>query len=191
MFGISNVGLQEVVFENGTKVGIASARANVIGGGDWAADRLLPDAFRAFDKHEHVVVRNPLAVRPWQHVLEPISGYLLLAEKLYSAKEDYSEGWNFGPNDQDAQTVSQVLDFIISRWPYEVKWIKDENSHPHEAKLLKLDISKARARLGWQPRWDLSRALQATINWHVAWLAGIDMREFSLQQISDFESDGS
>jgi CDP-glucose 4,6-dehydratase len=175
-------------FQSQTSVSLASARAgNVIGGGDWSGDRLIPDVLKAFDLGKPVVIRNPLATRPWQHVLEPISGYLSLAEKLYNSENEYAEGWNFGPNDEDAKPVSEVLEYLVAHWPSHASWSLDESSQPHEAQLLKLDISKAKARLKWAPRWDLNKAMQTIIEWHFAWVNGEDMKAFSLNQICDFE----
>ena len=175
-------------FQSQTSVSLASARAgNVIGGGDWSDDRLIPDVLKAFDLGKPVVIRNPLATRPWQHVLEPISGYLTLAEKLYASESEYAEGWNFGPNDEDAQPVGEVLDYLVVHWPTRASWSLDKSSQPHEAQLLKLDISKAKAKLNWAPRWNLNKAIQTIIDWHFAWINGEDMKEFSLKQIRDFE----
>ena len=175
-------------FQGNSDVSLASARAgNVIGGGDWANDRLIPDALRAFDSGNSVIIRNPLAVRPWQHVLEPVSGYLMLAEKLYYSQDEYSEGWNFGPDDRDAKPVGDVLEYLVANWPSIVTWSIDKSSQPHEAQLLKLDITKARALLKWEPRWDLNKALQSIIKWHFAWLNAEDMEIVTLDQIDDFE----
>ena len=175
-------------FKDKSAISIATARAgNVIGGGDWSDDRLIPDALKAFEKREPVLIRNHLAVRPWQHVLEPISGYLTLAEKLYDAGDDYAEGWNFGPNDDDAKSVGDVLDYLVANWNTAVSWSLDNSEQPHEAQLLKLDISKAKKRLKWIPHWDLSKTLQTIIQWHDSWLKGQDMRTITLNQIHDYE----
>ena len=150
-------------------IGLASVRAgNVIGGGDWAIDRLIPDILRSFDVNEAVIVRNPEATRPWQHVLEPLSGYLVLAQKLYDNCDEYAEGWNFGPDEQDVQPVNWVLDKMISNWSNS-SWSTDNNINPYEAGYLKLDISKARERLNWKPVWELDIALERIIFWHKAW----------------------
>ena len=175
-------------FGNDSVVSLASARAgNVIGGGDWSDDRLISDALRAFEKKTPLVVRNPSATRPWQHVLEPISGYLTLAERLYVSGSDFAEGWNFGPRDEDARPVSDILDFLVENWPEDVSWIFNPNEELREAQLLKLDISKAKARLNWEPRWALSKTLESIIEWHQSWLSGADMRTVTLAQISSFE----
>lgn len=173
---------------------LASGRAgNVIGGGDWANDRLIPDILRAFQKKEAVVVRNPLATRPWQHVLEPLSGYLVLAEALYESygKQglNVSEGWNFGPKDEDAQPVEWILNSMVKQWGEGADWILDKNPQPHEAKFLKLDISKAKSKLHWQPTWRLEQTLNHIINWHKAWLSGADMKKACQQEIEDYLND--
>lgn len=165
---------------------IGSARAgNVIGGGDWADDRILPDLFRAIDAGNPLIVRHPGAIRPWQHVLEPLSGYLALAERLFSDGAAYAEGWNFGPSDDDARPVSWILDHVGALRP-ELDWRIDGAQHVHEAHFLKLDSSKARERLGWRPAWPLEVALEQTIAWHSAWRAGKDMRQTSLDQIAAY-----
>jgi CDP-glucose 4,6-dehydratase len=171
-------------------VAVASARAgNVIGGGDWARDRLIPDLLSALTRGESVRIRNPHAVRPWQHVLEPLSGYLGLAEKLASGEgSSYGEAWNFGPADDDARPVQWIVERMIERWGGNASWVRDEEPQPHEANYLKLDCSKAHARLGWKPRWNLSNALSAIIDWQQAYAAGSDMRAKTLAQIRDFES---
>jgi len=159
-------------------IGLASVRAgNVIGGGDWADDRLIPDILRSFEKGESVVIRNPKATRPWQHVLEPLSGYLILAEKLYKNQKKYAEGWNFGPNEKDVKPVEWILDKMTSRWP-DSSWELDQNSNPHEASFLKLDISKAKSKLGWKPVWELSYTLEKIIDWHKAWLDKEDIQTY-------------
>lgn len=170
-------------------VSLASARAgNVIGGGDWSDDRLIPDMLKAFDKGESVLIRNPLATRPWQHVLEPILGYLMLAEKLYLSGKEFAEGWNFGPRDEDVRTVGDVLDYLVTHWPAKASWQLDSDEQPHEAQLLKLDISKAKAKLKWQPIWSLDTTLQSIIDWHQSWLSGADMRAVTLNQINNYEN---
>ena len=175
-------------FHDKTSVSIGSARAgNVIGGGDWSCDRLIPDALRAFDLGEPVIIRNPLATRPWQHVLEPVSGYLTLAQKLYITGCEYAEGWNFGPTSEGNKAVGEVLDYLVAHWPSDVSWVLDKRAQPHEAQLLKLDISKAKERLKWSPRWDLNTTLKKIIEWHDALANEEDMRAFTLSQIADFE----
>jgi len=170
-------------------IALASARAgNVIGGGDWAADRLVPDILRAFEKREPVIIRNPHSTRPWQHVLEPLSGYLALAERLYHEGQAFADGWNFGPHDDDARPVQWIVEHMVRSWGGEAAWQLDEGQHPHEAHYLKLDISKARAKLGWQPRWHLATALGHIVEWHHAWLDKADIRAKCLQQISQYQN---
>lgn len=169
---------------------LASVRAgNVIGGGDWAADRLIPDTIRAITQQKPVVIRNPDAIRPWQHVLEPLSGYLTIAEKLYEKGPTFADGWNFGPNDEDAKPVRWIVDRLTQSWGEGARWIMDSAEHPHEAHYLKLDCSKAKMQLDWQPRWQLAQALDKIIEWHKAHLGQADMRAFTLKQISDYQAD--
>lgn len=170
-------------------VAIASGRAgNVIGGGDWAEDRLIPDIMRAIVNGRPVNIRNPHAIRPWQHVLEPLSGYLILAQKLYEEGASYAEGWNFGPSDEDAKPVQCIVEKLTKAWGQGASWMLDESNHPHEANYLKLDCSKAKARLNWLPRWRLEEALGAIVDWHQAHQAGKNMREVTLQQIAMYET---
>ena len=170
-------------------IGLASVRAgNVIGGGDWADDRLIPDILRSFEKNEPVVIRNPKATRPWQHALEPLSGYLILAQKLYEDQKEYAEGWNFGPNEQDVKPVDWILDKMIVKWP-NASWELDSNSNSHEAEFLKLDISKAKSKLGWKPVWGLSYTLEKIIAWHGAWLNKEDMQAACLAEIEEYTRD--
>lgn len=172
-------------------IALGTARAgNVIGGGDWADDRLVPDILRALEKKAPVQIRNPHAIRPWQHVLEPLSGYLILAERLYGADgAAFAEGWNFGPIDSDARPVQWIVQEICSDWGQGATWRLQPGDHPHEATYLKLDISKARQRLQWEPRWSLHTALARVTEWHRAWLKGADMRAQCLDQISQYVSD--
>jgi CDP-glucose 4,6-dehydratase len=176
-------------FLQGQGIGLASVRAgNVIGGGDWADDRLIPDILRSFEKSESVVIRNPKATRPWQHVLEPLSGYLILVQKLYKDQKKYAEGWNFGPNEKDVKPVDWILDKMIFKWP-DASWRLDVNSSPHEADFLKLDISKAKSKLGWSPIWELSYTLEKIIAWHQAWLNKEDMQAVCLAEIKEYTRD--
>jgi CDP-glucose 4,6-dehydratase len=168
-------------------IALATARAgNVIGGGDWAADRLIPDILRALEKKRPVLIRNPDAVRPWQHVLEPLSGYLLLAERLVEHGQTDAEGWNFGPRDEDGKPVQWITERMCAAWGEGASWESQPGDHPAEANLLKLDISKARQRLAWAPRWPLETALDRIVDWHRAWLAGQDMRAVCLRQIAQY-----
>lgn len=180
---VTNAYRQSFFRETGTA--LASARAgNVIGGGDWAADRLVPDILRAFEQDQPVVIRNPHATRPWQHVLEPLSGYLVLAQQLYADGQAWAEGWNFGPNDDDARPVQWIVERMAESWGPGASWQIDGGNHPHEANYLKLDISKAKGLLGWHPRWELAAALGHIISWHRAWLRKEDMRALCLAQIN-------
>ena len=170
-------------------VGLATGRAgNVIGGGDWAGDRLIPDIVRAISENKAVSIRNPHAIRPWQHVLEPLSGYLLLAEKLYVQGGDYADGWNFGPNDADTRPVQWIAEFRTEQWGEGASWELDGRDHPHEAHYLKLDCSKARTHLHWSPRWRLEQALSAIIDWQHAYRDNKDMRAFTQSQIETYTS---
>ena len=165
-------------------VAIASARAgNVIGGGDWADDRLIPDIMRAITQGRAVTIRNPHAIRPWQHVLEPLSGYLKLAQKLYEEGAAYAEGWNFGPNDEDAKPVQWIVEQLTQSWGEGASWLLDGGEHPHEAHYLKLDCSKAKSRLDWHPRWHLDEALKRIVDWQKQYLYGRDMRAVTIEQI--------
>jgi len=167
-------------------VGLASVRAgNVIGGGDWANDRLIPDILRSFERKKAVIIRNPKATRPWQHVLEPLSGYLLLAQKMYNNSEKFAEGWNFGPNEKDVKSVGWILDEMISKWPNS-SWRLDSSSNPHEADFLKLNISKAQSKLDWNPIWELSDSLERIVTWHQSWLHGDDMYLVCLNEIKTY-----
>ena len=166
---------------------LASARAgNVIGGGDWAKDRLIPDILRAFEKSEPVVIRNPSSTRPWQHVLEPLSGYLVLAQELFLNGDNFAEGWNFGPNDKDCKPVSWILDEMVSNWGNNASWSLDKNNNPHEAGFLKLDCSKASNRLKWNPKWNLQETLEMIVTWHQNYLKGVNMNKECLKEINKY-----
>jgi len=169
---------------------IASVRAgNVIGGGDWAEDRLIPDIIRAFQKNEIVEIRNPNAIRPWQHVLEPLAGYIQLAEQMVAKPKRYAQAWNFGPNDDDAKPVEWIVKQIAQQWSKlnrQADWKIDQADHPHEANYLKLDCSKAHAMLNWYPKWNLQMALQKIITWHHAETDNKNMREVTLSQIEEY-----
>lgn len=169
------------------RVALASGRAgNVIGGGDWAEDRLIPDILRAIIAGRPVVIRSPHAIRPWQHVLEPLFGYLQLAQKLCEQGVAYGEGWNFGPSDEDAKPVQWIVERMTQQWGEGAAWHLDEGAHPHEAHYLKLDCSKAKMRLDWHPRWHLAQTLEMIVAWQRAWLAKEDMRRFTLKQIEQY-----
>ena len=166
-------------------VALASARAgNVIGGGDWANDRLIPDFIRAITQNEKVKIRNPQAIRPWQHVLEPLSGYLLLAQKLYTEGSLYAEGWNFGPEDSDAKNVLWIIKKICALWGENASFQIDSSKNTHEANYLKLDCSKAKARLGWFPKWDIETTLNHIVDWNKAYLKSDDIRTRTEKEIS-------
>jgi CDP-glucose 4,6-dehydratase len=173
-------------FLSDSNVNLASVRAgNVISGGDWAADRLIPDFFRASDAGESLNVRYPKAIRPWQHVLEPLSGYLILAEKLYNGGIAFAEAWNFGPDEEDSRSVGWIIERLCSQIEGS-KWASDNSTQPHEASLLKLDSSKAKAMLGWSPRWNLETALTKTADWHKAWKCEEDMGSITSMQINNY-----
>lgn len=168
-------------------VGLASARAgNVIGGGDWATDRLIPDCIRALLAKKKILIRNPDAIRPWQHVLEPLSGYLVLAQKLYENGPRFSEAWNFGPDDTDARTVEWIVQTICEKWGQNAAYEIDKGEHPHEAHYLKLDCSKAKSELGWYPWWNLEKAIDKVIEWTKAYKNKQNIKEVCLKQIDEY-----
>jgi CDP-glucose 4,6-dehydratase len=175
-------------FFQGKGVGVATARAgNVIGGGDWARDRLVPDVIAALATRQSALVRNPKSVRPWQHVLEPLAGYIALAESLARDPEAFSEAWNFGPSPDSVRPVVELVETICALWGDGARWHTADLAAPHEAKLLAVDASKARARLPWRPRLALRDCLRWTVEWHRALLAGEDMRDHSLRQIRRYQ----
>lgn len=166
---------------------VASARAgNVIGGGDWSADRLIPDAIKSFEVSQTLMLRNPLATRPWQHVLEPLSGYLILAQSLYQDGEKFSSAWNFGPKDRDNRSVQEVITYLCKQWGPSAKWHQDTSLQPHEAGLLKLDCSKTNQQLRWEPKWNLETAIEKIIQWHKAYLGKENMQALTLKQIEQY-----
>jgi CDP-glucose 4,6-dehydratase len=173
-------------------VALASARAgNVIGGGDWAPDRLIPDIMRAIEAGQPVKIRNPHAIRPWQHVLEPLSGYLTLAQRLYEAGPAFAEGWNFGPAEADAQPVQWIVERLIQMWGEGARWQLDSQNHSlHEAHYLKLDCSKARSALGWKPIWGLEQALRMLTDWHKCALQGENIYAKTLSQVNEYQAEG-
>jgi len=169
-------------------VAVATARAgNVIGGGDCAQDRLIPDLIRGFIAGESVLIRHPNAIRPWQHVLEPLGGYLALAGRLLNREVSFASAWNFGPEDRDAKPVAWIADELCRLWPGNAGWQKEEGVHVHEATYLKLDCSKAHSQLGWRPALSLSGALQLIVDWTQHWQGGGDMQSFTLKQIAEYQ----
>jgi len=170
-------------------VSVATTRAgNVVGGGDWAKDRLIPDIMNAFIENRPVIIRYPNAIRPWQHVLEPLRGYLRLAEELWHHESDFAGAWNFGPNDEDSRPVSWVADHLTSLWGKGASWESDSTQHPHEATYLKLDCSKARSLLGWSPKLELTTTLQWIVEWYRAYLQQKNMRPVTEAEISRYEN---
>jgi CDP-glucose 4,6-dehydratase len=168
---------------------IASARSgNVIGGGDWAQDRLIPDIIRSLIAGEAIKIRHPHAIRPWQHVLEPLSGYLLLAEKLFSNGTTYAEAWNFASHPEDAKSVQWIVEKIITQWGHHSQWFRQSGETLHEAHYLKLDCAKAHALLNWQPCWNLAQALEKIVIWHQAQMRGTDMKALSVAQIEEYSA---
>jgi CDP-glucose 4,6-dehydratase len=170
------------------KVAVATVRAgNVIGGGDWARDRLVPDAMRAFGEGRQVVLRNPRSTRPWQHVLEPIGGYLHLAEKLLQG-DDLASGWNFGPRDADCRPVGEVVDALAKLWGRGAGWVLEAGAQPHEAASLRLDCAKASAQLGWEPKLRLPTALEWVTEWYDGALRGVDARALCEKDLTRYQA---
>lgn len=176
-------------FLNHSKITMATVRAgNVIGGGDWAEDRIIPDFIRAYREKKQIKIRNPKATRPWQHVMEPLSGYVLLAEKCYKEKK-YGEAWNFGPDDNDCKPVEYIMESMKQFMPNHlgVELVGNQNQ-PHEAHFLKLDCSKAHSILGWAPKLNISHALKLTADWYLSFIQGDDMRSKTLEQIRAYKN---
>jgi CDP-glucose 4,6-dehydratase len=170
-------------------IAVASVRAgNVIGGGDWAEDRLIPDFIRAVSKGKEIKIRSPYAIRPWQHVLEPLTGYLILAEKLYNGGSEFAEAWNFGPDDTDTRTVEWIAKTFCDLWGDGSAYKIDTDPQPHEAGYLKLDCSKAKIRLGWFTRWDIKTTIKYIVEWNKSFLSGANMRNVTLEQIETYYS---
>lgn len=171
-----------------SQVNVASARAgNVIGGGDWGEDRLIPDIMRGVLEGEPVRIRRPDAVRPWQHVLNPVAGYLDLAAALLESG-DFASGWNFGPDPGDTLPVGEIVELLDRSWPGGFSWEQDEGPHPHEAAFLSLDSTKARERLGWQPAWGIEQAVGAIVEWFEGFRSGADIRALTEAQVEAFEA---
>lgn len=169
-------------------VAVATVRAgNVIGGGDWSTDRLIPDLIRGFLNGKPVEIRYPDAVRPWQHVLEPLSGYLMVAEKLLVGDSKYADAWNFGPYEEGAWPVCRIASEMVRRWGGGVEWVKDTGEHPHEATALRLDSSKAHFELGWRPILSMSETIDWIIDWFQGWKKEVDMHVFTRTQIERYE----
>jgi CDP-glucose 4,6-dehydratase len=169
---------------------LASVRAgNVIGGGDWSEDRLIPDIIRALEKGEAVKIRNPNAVRPWQHVLEPLSGYLILAQNLHRYGMKFAEAWNFGPKEEGCKPVDWVLEKMLANWGDGAMWQTDIINHPHEANYLKLDCSKAAKYLNWEPKWNLEITLEKTVQWYKQFNLGRSMQIECLLEIEEYQED--
>ena len=179
-------------FSNSGNQGIAlsTVRAgNVIAGGDWAMNRLVPDVMSGLIDQKPIKIRNPNSVRPWQHVLEPLSGYLVLCQQLFKNPINYSEAWNFGPNDENAKPVSFLVDIMANTWGNGASWHQDDSKQPHEAFYLKLDCSKARSLLKYKPIWSLERALNETVEWYKSWHNKKKMREFTICQIDAYQQE--
>ena len=170
---------------------LASVRAgNVIGGGDWALDRLIPDMVRAMLAGKRPLIRNPNSIRPWQHVMEAVGGYLLIAEQLLDGKDEFAGAWNFGPSEEDARPVAWIVERMLELWGAQ-GWDRPDAAQPHEATLLKLDCSKARTALGWRPRFNLEQALGNVVAWHKGVAAGENARELSLRQLREYSELGT
>jgi CDP-glucose 4,6-dehydratase len=166
---------------------IATARAgNVIGGGDWASDRLIPDFIRAILNRKVIIIRNPDSIRPWQHVLEPLSGYLMLSEQLYNNGVSFAESWNFGPNDEDAKSVRWIVEKLCEMYSNGAAYELDKNAHHHEATYLKLDCSKAKEKLRWHPMWNLNKALESIILFTDAYIRKDDLNALCMGQIEEY-----
>lgn len=176
-------------FFQSTDVAIASARAgNVIGGGDWSKDRLIPDVLRSYNQGDQVIIRNPKATRPWQHVIEPLSGYLILAEELYNKGQAFAAPFNFGPRDEDCQSVESILNTININWEDCPGWKLDDEANPHEARFLKLDISKAKDKLNWTPKWNLESTIKRIVDWNTAFNRQENMREHCINEIKSYSN---
>ena len=176
-------------FFNDSGVAIATARAgNVIGGGDWAKNRIIPDAMNAFANNEKLLIRNPNSIRPWQHVLEPLFGYLMLCQQLINNPDAFSGAWNFGPKQEDTQPVSVLADIIVESWGDDAEWGHDNGEHPYEANYLKLNCTKAQNILKWNSKWTLDKALVETVRWYKAFYNNENMNKFTLEQIEKYIS---
>jgi len=178
-------------FENG-KIGLATVRAgNIIGGGDWASDRLIPDAMRAFAESKTLKIRNPNAVRPFQHVLDPVRGMVMLAERLAASPAEFGTGWNFGPAEEDTRAVGWMAERVAELWGHTARWHAEASQGPHEAGLLVLSSAQARTRLGWRPTWDTHSATARTVAWYRAFYDGTDVASITQNQINEHETASS
>lgn len=178
-------------FVTDNQIAHATVRAgNVIGGGDWSTDRLIPDLLRFILSGKAIELRNPDAIRPWQHVIEPISGYLLLAERLWLEPNKYIGNWNFGPHEVDARTVKWITQYLSKQLDSKADWVEQPGNHPHETNTLKLDIAKAIAHLSWRPIWDIEQALDKIIEWQKCWQAGEDVHSICIKQIRCYTEQG-
>jgi len=172
-------------------VAVATARAgNVIGGGDWSEDRLIPDLIRGFQAKLPVLIRRPNSIRPWQHVLEPLHGYIMLAEKLLAKQTQFASSFNFGPSDEDPWSVERIANKLVDLWGEGAAWIRDSDPSLHEDHYLRLDASRARTELGWRPRLGIERALEWSVNWYRSLQQGADMERVTRAQIASFEQLG-
>ena len=170
------------------RVALATARAgNVIGGGDWSEARLIPDLIRGFSSGQPVLIRNPIAIRPWQHVLEPLHGYLMLAQKLLGGDSKFDSAYNFGPSDDEVWPVERIANKLVEMWGNRASWTRDADAGAHEAHSLRLDASKARLELGWEPKLKIEAALERTTDWYRAWQRAENMAEFTVKQIAEYE----
>jgi CDP-glucose 4,6-dehydratase len=184
---LATAALRGSFFGGADTANVGSGRAgNVIGGGDWGEDRLIPDMMRGALAGTPIPIRNPEAIRPWQHVLNPLSGYLVLAQALAGGREDAAGGFNFGPDPADARPVRHIVERLTALWPGTLSWEIDPGPHPHEAQHLSLDSTRAHERLGWRPVWDLERALASIAEWFAAHRDGADLRDLTLRQIAAF-----
>lgn len=181
---------RQTFFAGPNAPGIATVRAgNIIGGGDWAADRLVPDAMRAFAEGRALEIRNPDAVRPWQHVLEPVRGFLMLAERLSEDPAGFSSGWNFGPAEDDSQPVGWMVERLVESWGCGAEWRRVPSTGPHEATLLTLSSARAKRAFGWHTHWTAETAVRATVEWYRAFYAGADARQTTERQIAIYEKE--
>ena len=174
-------------FYDDAGIALASARAgNVIGGGDWSDDRLIPDIIRGFENKKNVLIRFPNSIRPWQHVLEPLLGYIQLIEKLYKKGRSFTGAWNFGPDESDTKTVKWITKKMSNFWGGAPKWKIDKKNHFHEEKYLKLNCSKAKKYLNWKPKLKIDNSLKMVVEWHLAFLSKKNIKNFTIEQIKNF-----